>query len=150
MSMLVLMDTYLGRLMEKLEAKKMRENTVILFTSDFGVMQGAHRLRLKGGNSQFLIRSFTTCHLTFSSRVRNRNARLSWVMFRQRLNRVRYWVQPEFRFRRNAKAARYFFYRNAPNRRMNMSFSSIILPTRVASDGRSANTGVVVRILPRG
>ncbi|WP_248926069.1 sulfatase [Paenibacillus hamazuiensis] len=47
-SMLVLMDTYLGRLMEKLEEKNMLEDTVILFTSDHGDMQGAHRLRLKG------------------------------------------------------------------------------------------------------
>lgn len=47
-SMLVLMDTYLGWLMEKLEAKNMLDNTVILFTSDHGDMQGAHRLRLKG------------------------------------------------------------------------------------------------------
>ncbi|TBL74659.1 sulfatase [Paenibacillus thalictri] len=47
-SMLALMDSYLGRLMDKLEAKGMLEDTVILFTSDHGDMQGAHRLRLKG------------------------------------------------------------------------------------------------------
>ncbi|MDD9269716.1 sulfatase [Paenibacillus sp. GCM10023248] len=47
-AMLVLMDINLGRLMDKLESKGMLENTVILFTSDHGDMQGAHRLRLKG------------------------------------------------------------------------------------------------------
>jgi arylsulfatase len=47
-TMLVLMDTYLGRLMDKLETKNMLKDTVILFTSDHGDMQGAHRLRLKG------------------------------------------------------------------------------------------------------
>ncbi|MEK3723118.1 sulfatase family protein [Paenibacillus sp. FSL H8-0034] len=47
-AMLTLMDWNLGRLMEKLEAKGLIENTTILFTSDHGDMQGAHRLRLKG------------------------------------------------------------------------------------------------------
>jgi arylsulfatase A-like enzyme len=47
-AMLALMDWNLGRLMAKLEAKGMLENTTILFTSDHGDMQGAHRLRLKG------------------------------------------------------------------------------------------------------
>ncbi|MGG1554765.1 sulfatase family protein [Paenibacillus ferrarius] len=47
-AMLVLMDLYLGRIMEKLTEKGMLDNTAILFTSDHGDMQGAHRLRLKG------------------------------------------------------------------------------------------------------
>jgi arylsulfatase len=47
-AMLALMDTHLGRIIDKLESKNMLENTVILFTSDHGDMQGAHRLRLKG------------------------------------------------------------------------------------------------------
>lgn len=47
-SMLALMDQYLGRLLDKLEAKNMLDDTAILFTSDHGDMQGAHRLRLKG------------------------------------------------------------------------------------------------------
>ncbi|KRE82396.1 hypothetical protein ASG89_14145 [Paenibacillus sp. Soil766] len=47
-SMLKLMDDNLGRLVSKLEAKGMLENTVILFTTDHGDMQGAHQLRLKG------------------------------------------------------------------------------------------------------
>lgn len=47
-SMLKLMDDNLGRLMSKLEAKGMLENTVILFTTDHGDMQGAHKMRLKG------------------------------------------------------------------------------------------------------
>ncbi|WP_159887800.1 sulfatase family protein [Paenibacillus puerhi] len=47
-SMLALMDTYLGRLLDKLASKNMLDSTAILFTSDHGDMQGAHRLRLKG------------------------------------------------------------------------------------------------------
>ncbi|WP_372630625.1 sulfatase [Cohnella sp.] len=47
-AMLMLMDAYLGRIMDKLEAKNLLSNTAILFTSDHGDMQGAHRLRLKG------------------------------------------------------------------------------------------------------
>lgn len=47
-TMLALMDQYLGRLLDKLEDKGLLEETVILFTSDHGDMQGAHRLRLKG------------------------------------------------------------------------------------------------------
>lgn len=47
-TMLSQMDANLGRLLDKLEAKAMLQNTVILFTSDHGDMQGAHRLRLKG------------------------------------------------------------------------------------------------------
>jgi arylsulfatase len=47
-SMLALMDHNLGRIMSKLEEKGMLDNTVILFTTDHGDMQGAHKLRLKG------------------------------------------------------------------------------------------------------
>jgi choline-sulfatase len=47
-SMISLMDWNLGRLMEKLKTKGLLERTVILFTSDHGDLQGAHRLRLKG------------------------------------------------------------------------------------------------------
>lgn len=47
-SMLALVDRYVGKLLDKLESKGLWENTVILFTSDHGDMQGAHRLRLKG------------------------------------------------------------------------------------------------------
>ncbi|SDE20608.1 choline-sulfatase [Paenibacillus sp. UNCCL117] len=47
-SLLALMDTNLGRLLAKLEAKGLMNDTAILFTSDHGDMQGAHRLRLKG------------------------------------------------------------------------------------------------------
>ena len=47
-TMVALMDSYLGLIMDKLEAKNMLDDTVILFTSDHGDMQGAHRLRLKG------------------------------------------------------------------------------------------------------
>ncbi|CAN7744891.1 sulfatase-like hydrolase/transferase [Paenibacillus sp. LjRoot56] len=47
-SMLKLMDENLGRIMEKLEAKGLLDSTAILFTSDHGDMQGAHKLRLKG------------------------------------------------------------------------------------------------------
>ncbi|TBL68481.1 sulfatase [Paenibacillus thalictri] len=47
-TMLAQMDANLGRLLAKLEEKQMLEDTVILFTSDHGDMQGAHRLRLKG------------------------------------------------------------------------------------------------------
>ncbi|MFC5451595.1 sulfatase family protein [Paenibacillus aestuarii] len=47
-TMLSLMDWNLGRLIAKLEAKGLLVNTAILFTSDHGDMQGAHRLRLKG------------------------------------------------------------------------------------------------------
>lgn len=47
-ALLSLMDANLGRILERLESKKMLENTAILFTSDHGDMQGAHRLRLKG------------------------------------------------------------------------------------------------------
>ncbi|WP_019532923.1 sulfatase family protein [Paenibacillus ginsengihumi] len=47
-AMLALVDAYLGRIMDKLEARKLLDNTAILFTSDHGDMQGAHRLRLKG------------------------------------------------------------------------------------------------------
>lgn len=47
-TMLALLDSYLGQLLDKLEAKQLLDQTVILFTSDHGDMQGAHRLRLKG------------------------------------------------------------------------------------------------------
>ncbi len=47
-TMLRQMDEHLGMLLDKLEHKGMLEETVILFTSDHGDMQGAHRLRLKG------------------------------------------------------------------------------------------------------
>ncbi|MEK3910290.1 sulfatase [Paenibacillus sp. FSL H7-0331] len=47
-SLLTLMDQNLGRLMDKLESKGMLESTVVLFTTDHGDMQGAHKLRLKG------------------------------------------------------------------------------------------------------
>ncbi len=43
-----LMDRNLGKVLDKLEEKKLLENTMIVFTSDHGDMQGAHRLRLKG------------------------------------------------------------------------------------------------------
>jgi arylsulfatase A-like enzyme len=47
-AMLSLMDRNLGRLLDRLESKGLLDNTAILFTSDHGDMQGAHRLRLKG------------------------------------------------------------------------------------------------------
>ncbi|GBF77278.1 hypothetical protein PA598K_05817 [Paenibacillus sp. 598K] len=47
-AMLALMDRNLGRLLDQLERKGLLRDTVILFTSDHGDMQGAHRLRLKG------------------------------------------------------------------------------------------------------
>ncbi|WP_167859027.1 sulfatase family protein [Paenibacillus cymbidii] len=47
-TMIQLMDWHLGRILELLEQRGLRENTVILFTSDHGDLQGAHRLRLKG------------------------------------------------------------------------------------------------------
>lgn len=47
-SMLALMDWNLGRLLEKLEDKGLLDRTAIVFTSDHGDLQGAHRLRLKG------------------------------------------------------------------------------------------------------
>ncbi|WP_226527241.1 sulfatase-like hydrolase/transferase [Metabacillus niabensis] len=43
-----LMDRNLGKILEKLEEKMLLDHTMILFTSDHGDMQGAHRLRLKG------------------------------------------------------------------------------------------------------
>lgn len=43
-----LMDRNLGKIINKLKQKNMLENTMIVFTSDHGDMQGAHRLRLKG------------------------------------------------------------------------------------------------------
>ncbi|THF74013.1 sulfatase family protein [Cohnella fermenti] len=47
-AMLTLMDRNLGRLLDQLESKGLLGDTAILFTSDHGDMQGAHRLRLKG------------------------------------------------------------------------------------------------------
>lgn len=47
-SMLRLMDWHLGRLLDMLDRQDLTENTIVLFTSDHGDMQGAHRLRLKG------------------------------------------------------------------------------------------------------
>jgi arylsulfatase len=47
-TMLELVDWNLGRIMEMLEKRGHLDNTVILYTSDHGDMQGAHRLRLKG------------------------------------------------------------------------------------------------------
>lgn len=43
-----LMDRNLGKIVSKLESKKLLQDTAIVFTSDHGDMQGAHRLRLKG------------------------------------------------------------------------------------------------------
>ncbi|KHF40559.1 sulfatase family protein [Halalkalibacter okhensis] len=43
-----LMDRNLGKIIEKLEEKGILHDTMIVFTSDHGDMQGAHRLRLKG------------------------------------------------------------------------------------------------------
>ncbi len=46
--MIALMDRNLGKIIDKLEAKGLMDDTLIIFTSDHGDMQGAHRLRLKG------------------------------------------------------------------------------------------------------
>ncbi|GAA3401249.1 sulfatase [Paenibacillus hodogayensis] len=43
-----LMDRNLGIVLDKLEERGLAEQTVIVFSSDHGDMQGAHRLRLKG------------------------------------------------------------------------------------------------------
>lgn len=43
-----LIDEQIGRLLEALEALGMRENTIIVFTSDHGDYMGEHRLLLKG------------------------------------------------------------------------------------------------------
>jgi arylsulfatase len=43
-----LMDRNLGKILNMLEQRNMLESTMIVFTSDHGDMQGAHRLRLKG------------------------------------------------------------------------------------------------------
>ncbi|WP_163537976.1 sulfatase-like hydrolase/transferase [Gracilibacillus sp. YIM 98692] len=43
-----LMDRNLGKILEKLKEKNLLDNTMIVFSSDHGDMQGAHRLRLKG------------------------------------------------------------------------------------------------------
>lgn len=47
-TMLALMDRNLGKLLDAADHNGLSGNTVILFTSDHGDMQGAHRLRLKG------------------------------------------------------------------------------------------------------
>lgn len=47
-TMVSAMDAHLGRLLDELERQGLAEQTVIVFTSDHGDMQGAHRLRLKG------------------------------------------------------------------------------------------------------
>lgn len=46
--LVALMDRNLGKLLAMLKDKDLLENTMIVFTSDHGDMQGAHRLRLKG------------------------------------------------------------------------------------------------------
>lgn len=46
--LLKLMDRNLGKIIGKLEEMGMLSDTMIVFTSDHGDMQGAHRLRLKG------------------------------------------------------------------------------------------------------
>lgn len=43
-----LLDRNLGKILDKLEKENLLENTMIVFSSDHGDMQGAHRLRLKG------------------------------------------------------------------------------------------------------
>src|SRR5690625_1921823 len=42
------MDRNLGKVISKLQEKNLLGNTMIIFTSDHGDMQGAHKLRLKG------------------------------------------------------------------------------------------------------
>lgn len=44
-----LIDTQLGRLLDYLDEKNLRENTVIIFTSDHGEMLGDHGIYWKGG-----------------------------------------------------------------------------------------------------
>ena len=41
-------DTQIGRVLEKLEQLKLRDNTVVIFTSDHGDFLGDHQLMLKG------------------------------------------------------------------------------------------------------
>ncbi|WP_208588558.1 sulfatase family protein [Gracilibacillus suaedae] len=43
-----LMDRNLGKILEKLAKKNLLKDTMIVFSSDHGDMQGAHQLRLKG------------------------------------------------------------------------------------------------------
>ncbi|UOF88746.1 sulfatase-like hydrolase/transferase [Fodinisporobacter ferrooxydans] len=47
-TMISYLDWNVGRIMKVLEDKGILENTIIIFTSDHGDMQGAHRLALKG------------------------------------------------------------------------------------------------------
>ncbi|WP_134698603.1 sulfatase [Ammoniphilus sp. YIM 78166] len=47
-TMIQQMDWHLGRVLKMLKHRGLAENTVILYTSDHGDLQGAHRLRLKG------------------------------------------------------------------------------------------------------
>jgi arylsulfatase len=47
-TMLALMDHNLGKLLDAVKRNGFSDNTIIVFTSDHGDMQGAHRLRLKG------------------------------------------------------------------------------------------------------
>jgi choline-sulfatase len=42
------LDDHVGRVLDGLEANGLRDDTVVLFTSDHGDMQGAHRLNKKG------------------------------------------------------------------------------------------------------
>ncbi|WP_276256563.1 sulfatase family protein [Halomontanus rarus] len=41
-------DDHVGRILDELSAQGLREDTIVVFTSDHGDMQGAHRLSLKG------------------------------------------------------------------------------------------------------
>lgn len=41
-------DDHVGRILDELDAQGLRDDTVVVFTSDHGDMQGAHRLSLKG------------------------------------------------------------------------------------------------------
>jgi arylsulfatase len=47
-TMLELMDWHLGRVLDMLEQRNLLDDTAIIYTSDHGDLQGAHRLRLKG------------------------------------------------------------------------------------------------------
>ena len=49
LAQILLIDDQLGRLLDYLEAKKLREKTIVIFTSDHGEMLGDHGIYWKGG-----------------------------------------------------------------------------------------------------